>query len=86
VGRNAPDVQNLIRRFRRVALEGVWENWNRTLGAVNVDTPDPAVNVMANGWLMYQTLSCRVWGRTGFCRSGGAYGFRDQLQDVSPAH
>jgi cyclic beta-1,2-glucan synthetase len=86
VGRNAPDVQNLIRRFRRVALEGVWEHWNRTLGAVNVDTPDPAVNVMANGWLMYQTLSCRVWGRTGFCRSGGAYGFRDQLQDVSPAH
>ena len=87
VGRNAADVQNLIRRFRRedasrVALEGVWEYWNRTLGAVNVDTPDPAVNVMANGWLLYQTLSCRVWGRTGFYQSGGAYGFRDQLQDV----
>lgn len=87
VGRNATDAQNLIRRFRRedasrVALEGVWEYWNRTLGAVNVDTPDPAVNVMANGWLMYQTLSCRVWGRTGFYQSGGAYGFRDQLQDV----
>ncbi|MBP9902617.1 MAG: cyclic beta 1-2 glucan synthetase, partial [Verrucomicrobia bacterium] len=87
VGRNAAEVQNLIRRFRRadasrVALEGVWEYWNRTLGAVNVDTPDPAVNVMANGWLLYQTLSCRVWGRTGFYQSGGAYGFRDQLQDV----
>ena len=87
VGRNAADVQNLIRRFRRadasrVALEGVWEYWNRTLGAVNVDTPDPAVNVMANGWLLYQTLSCRLWGRTGFYQSGGAYGFRDQLQDV----
>jgi cellobiose phosphorylase len=87
VGRSVPDVQNLIRRFRRadanrVALEGVWEYWNRTLGAVIVDTPDPAVNVMANGWLLYQTLSCRLWGRTGFYQSGGAYGFRDQLQDV----
>ncbi len=87
VGRHAGDVQDLIRRFRqadagRVALDGVWEYWNRTLGAVHVDTPDPAVNVMANGWLLYQTLSCRLWGRTGFYQSGGAYGFRDQLQDV----
>ena len=87
VGRNAADVQTLVQRFRGVnashdALEGVWSYWNRTLGAVNVDTPDPAVNVMANGWLLYQTLSCRVWGRTGFYQSGGAFGFRDQLQDV----
>ena len=87
VGRNPTEVQDLIRRFRqvdasRIALEGVWTYWNRTLGAVNVDTPDPAVNVMANGWLLYQTLSCRLWGRTGFYQSGGAYGFRDQLQDV----
>jgi cellobiose phosphorylase len=87
VGRSPADVRNLIQRFRggdasRRALEGVWEYWNRTLGAVNVDTPDPAVNVMANGWLLYQTLNCRLWGRTGFYQSGGAYGFRDQLQDV----
>lgn len=87
VGRDLADVQNLVARFRRTdasrhALEGVWAYWNRTLGAVNVDTPDPAVNVMANGWLLYQTLSCRLWGRTGFYQSGGAYGFRDQLQDV----
>ncbi|MFA5262722.1 MAG: glucoamylase family protein [Opitutaceae bacterium] len=85
--RNLGEVQALIQRFRRadasrIALEEVWSYWNRTLGAVNVDTPDPAVNVMANGWLLYQTLSARVWGRTGFYQSGGAYGFRDQLQDV----
>ncbi|MBA3762335.1 MAG: hypothetical protein H0X04_03185, partial [Chthoniobacterales bacterium] len=71
VGRNSGEVQQLIQRFRRadasaVALDGVHQFWNRTLGAVNVDTPDPAVNVMANGWLLYQTLSCRLWGRTGF--------------------
>ncbi|MDP2136914.1 MAG: glucoamylase family protein, partial [Candidatus Didemnitutus sp.] len=87
VGRSPADVQNLVQRFRRAdasrsALEGVWAYWNRTLGAVNVDTPDPAVNIMANGWLLYQTLSCRLWGRTGFYQSGGAFGFRDQLQDV----
>jgi cyclic beta-1,2-glucan synthetase len=87
VGRNQEEVDNLIQRYRRAdasrtALEGVWSYWNRTLGAVNVDTPDPAVNVMANGWLLYQTLACRMWGRTGFYQSGGAYGFRDQLQDV----
>ncbi|MCB0104670.1 MAG: hypothetical protein KDE53_02150, partial [Caldilineaceae bacterium] len=87
VGRNLIEVHDLIQRFRRAdasrtALEGVWDYWSRTLGAVNVDTPDPAVNVMANGWLLYQTLSCRLWGRTGFYQSGGAYGFRDQLQDV----
>ena len=86
VGRGERDVQNLIHRFRssdaaRTALEGVWSYWSRTLGAINVDTPDPAVNVMANGWLLYQTLSCRLWGRTGFYQSGGAFGFRDQLQD-----
>jgi cellobiose phosphorylase len=87
VGRSEVDVQILIRRFRRTdasraALEGVWAYWNRTLGAINIDTPDPAINVLANGWLLYQTLSCRLWGRTGFYQSGGAYGFRDQLQDV----
>jgi cyclic beta-1,2-glucan synthetase len=87
VGHGLSDVQNLIQRYRGadaclIALEGVWAYWNRTLGTVNVDTPDPSVNVLANGWLLYQTISCRLWGRTGFYQSGGAFGFRDQLQDV----
>ncbi|PIQ23378.1 hypothetical protein COW36_03115 [bacterium (Candidatus Blackallbacteria) CG17_big_fil_post_rev_8_21_14_2_50_48_46] len=87
VGRNADEVHGLIQRFRRSeactqALEGVWSYWNQTLGVINLDTPDPAVNLLANGWLLYQTISSRIWGRTGFYQSGGAYGFRDQLQDV----
>ncbi len=83
----ADEARQFIQRFggrerAREALEAVWEHWNRTLGAVNVDTPDPALNVLANGWLVYQTLSCRLWGRSGYYQSGGAYGFRDQLQDT----
>jgi cellobiose phosphorylase len=85
--RSLTQAQELIRRFRepgasRNALESVWNFWNRTLTAVEIETPDLALNVLANGWLVYQTLSCRLWARTGFYQSGGAFGFRDQLQDV----
>jgi cyclic beta-1,2-glucan synthetase len=85
--RNTGEAQHFIQQFSgragaRLALEGVWEYWNRTLGAVQVETPDPALNVLTNGWLVYQTLSCRLWGRSGYYQSGGAYGFRDQLQDT----
>ncbi len=79
--------RGLVQRFRgegsaQTALEGVWHYWSQTLGVVHVETPDPAVNFLANGWLVYQTLACRMWARTGFYQSGGAYGFRDQLQDA----
>jgi cyclic beta-1,2-glucan synthetase len=85
-GQNLEQARALIQKFKslescREALQSVWAFWNTTLGAVHVETPDPALNTLANGWLIYQTLSCRLWARTGFYQSGGAFGFRDQLQD-----
>ena len=84
---NAARAVELVQRFRgagaaHTVLESVWHYWTHTLGAVNVDTPDQSINVLANGWLLYQTMACRLWARSGYYQSGGAFGFRDQLQDV----
>ncbi|HEY0563602.1 MAG TPA: glucoamylase family protein [Methylophilus sp.] len=84
---NADEARQLIHRMgepdgARQALEAVWQYWQHTLGAVHVETPDPAMDVLVNGWLLYQTISSRLWGRSGYYQSGGAFGFRDQLQDT----
>jgi cyclic beta-1,2-glucan synthetase len=65
-----------------VALHEVKAAWDSRLSVVSVATPDPALDLLMNRWLLYQVQSCRVWGRSAFYQSGGAYGFRDQLQDV----
>ncbi|CAN5208872.1 hypothetical protein BH09GEM1_BH09GEM1_47490 [soil metagenome] len=80
------EARALIERNGRVAraapaLDGAVDAWNRRLSTIVVHTPDPEFDAMANGWSLYQALSCRMWARSAFYQSGGAYGFRDQLQD-----
>jgi cyclic beta-1,2-glucan synthetase len=89
----APDeaqAKALVNRFQSVAaakaaLEGVWWYWKRTLGTIYIESPDASLNALANGWLLYQTISSRIFGRSGYYQSGGAFGFRDQLQDAMAA-
>ena len=85
--RDRAEAQSLLQRFKRMdacrdAIYMVRAYWNDALSAAQVETPDPALNLLANGWLLYQTISGRMFARTGFYQSGGAFGFRDQLQDA----
>lgn len=81
-----PMASALIQRYRAAdldaALDRVEKYWEDTLNAVQVRTPDKAMDTLLNHWLLYQTLAGRLWARAGFYQAGGAFGFRDQLQDV----
>ncbi|MEJ1095566.1 MULTISPECIES: glucoamylase family protein [unclassified Pseudoxanthomonas] len=86
-GKDRDDAMQLARRLRggdvaRDALAQVRDHWRQLLDGLQVTTPDPAVDLLVNGWLPYQTLACRYLARSGYYQSGGAFGFRDQLQDM----
>jgi cellobiose phosphorylase len=86
-GRDEAEARALIQEYRsagqvQTAFDAVQAQWNSLLGVVQVKTPDAAMDLLLNQWLLYQTLACRVWGRSALYQSGGAYGYRDQLQDV----
>ena len=81
----ADEAKSLIARYRAADLDAVLREvvgyWDDVLGTVQVKTPDRSMDIMLNRWLLYQTLACRMWARAAFYQAGGAYGFRDQLQD-----
>ena len=80
------EARALLMRYRAADLDAVLRtvenHWDDVLSAVQVRTPDRSLDVMLNRWLLYQTFACRVWARAAFYQAGGAYGFRDQLQDI----
>jgi cyclic beta-1,2-glucan synthetase len=75
----------LVERYRvsdlGVVLADIERHWDEVLGKIQVKTPDRTMDIMLNGWMLYQTLACRFWARSGFYQASGAFGFRDQLQD-----
>jgi cellobiose phosphorylase len=80
------EINSITAKYRvienaKAALLAVKEFWESKLGVLQAETPDPSMNTMLNGWLLYQIISCRLWSRSAFYQSGGAFGFRDQLQD-----
>jgi cellobiose phosphorylase len=87
---SAEEARQLIQKYRDTeiieeSLREVQAFWDEKLTRIQVDTPVSEYDVLVNGWLQYQNIACRMWGRTGFYQSGGAFGFRDQLQDASAA-
>ena len=86
-GDNIDVARSLVRKHRDMAactraLADAKDLWSQLLGAVTIKTPDAALDTLVNHWLLYQVTSCRLWGRSAFYQSGGAFGFRDQIQDV----
>ncbi len=82
---NATEAQALLTYYRDVDQDAVFgevqQHWDDLLGTIQVKTPDRAMDLMLNHWLLYQTVACRLWARSAFYQASGAYGFRDQIQD-----
>lgn len=86
-GEDMNEVRNLVKKYKnpdhaQSSLDEVKSSWKLKLRKIKVTTPDPSLDILINYWLPYQTLACRIWARSAFYQSGGAFGFRDQLQDV----
>ncbi|HZZ72149.1 MAG TPA: glucoamylase family protein, partial [Pirellulales bacterium] len=84
---NAASAQDLLSKYSdaravQSAITATQASWHKTLERLQIRTPHPGLDLLVNRWLPYQVLSCRLWGRSAFYQSGGAYGYRDQLQDV----
>lgn len=87
-GNDEAEAQELVNRYRdeatvEAALSDVRAFWAEMVSKIQIKTPVPEIDLMVNGWLIYQNLSCRKWGRSAYYQSGGAFGFRDQLQDAA---
>ena len=87
VGKDVLECQDLSYQYRNTSkvyeeYENTKRYWRELLGKIQVTTPLESTNILLNGWLLYQVITSRLWGKTGYYQSGGAFGFRDQLQDV----
>jgi cellobiose phosphorylase len=85
-GKSVEEAYNLAAKYNSLdaakkCFDDARSFWKGKLETIQVDTPDNSMNIMLNGWLLYQIIACRLWARSGFYQSGGAFGFRDQLQD-----
>jgi len=85
-GADRDEARSLVERYRALSCDAVFgevrDYWDQVLETVQIETPDPAMDFLLNRWLLYQTLSCRMWARSALYQSSGAFGFRDQLQDI----
>ena len=82
------DAMELVKKFAsveaaKVAFEEVHKFWSELIDTEEINTPDEAMNIMTNVWLKYQSISCRLWGKSAYYQTSAGYGFRDQLQDFS---